>query len=98
MTVLSGEGAGRSVTVDAMEKVKIGRNEKDCELVIPSRDISRIHCIAEYDSERCMFIVTDCSMNGVFINGQRLPLNIPVLFAGGTILMLSNDSHQILLR
>ncbi len=95
ITVHSGEGAGASITLGMLETVSIGRNERSCDLIIPSRDISRVHCTAEYDAEKCAFIITDRSMNGVYIDGQRLPKNIPVILPSGTILYLANNMHSI---
>ncbi len=95
ITVISGEGNGNSVTVGSLESVRIGRSRRSCELAVPSRDISRFHCLAAYDGKRNVFIVTDYSTNGVYLNGQRLPKNLPVTIPAGTILVLANVSHQV---
>lgn len=95
ITIIKGTGEGTSITVDSLNPVRVGRMAKKCELVIPSVNVSRIHCIVEYNENRKNFLVTDCSMNGTFINGERLPKNIGVLFKTGTILCLANEEHKI---
>jgi len=47
--------------------------EKGNDLVIQDAVISRQHCVLELDMERGAVYVIDCSTNGTFLNGVRLP-------------------------
>lgn len=95
VTVMKGAGVGSSVTIGSLERIRIGRNSKDSELALPSRNISRLHCTAEYDGMKNMYIITDYSTNGTFIGEQRLPKGIPVMLPPGTVLMLAGSDNQI---
>lgn len=52
--------------------LSIGK-DKGNDLVIQDPIISRQHCILELDPERGAVYVIDCSTNGTFLNGIRLP-------------------------
>lgn len=93
--MMKGAGVGSSVTIGSLERIRIGRNSKDSELALPSRNISRLHCTAEYDGMKNMYIITDYSTNGTFIGEQRLPKGIPVMLPPGTVLMLAGSDNQI---
>ena len=95
VTVVKGAGVGSCVSIGSLERIRIGRYEKDSELALPSRNISRLHCTVEYDGMKNMYIITDFSTNGTFIGGQRLPKGIPVLFPPGTVLMLAGNDNLI---
>lgn len=43
------------------------------DLVIPAQILSRQHCVLELDPERGAIYAIDCSTNGTFLNGLRLP-------------------------
>lgn len=88
-------GENQSITIDSLNPVYVGRQTKKCNLVISSMDISRVHCVIEFDDSKRAFIVTDCSTNGTFFNGSKLPKNIAVIFNSGTVLSLANDKHKI---
>lgn len=95
ITIIKGEGTGSSITVDALNPVRIGRSLQKSELVIPVKCISRIHCLIEFDSRDGTFIVTDLSVNGTYVKGQKLPKNIGVVFRSGTILNIANEDHAV---
>jgi len=52
--------------------MSIGK-DKTCDTVIPEAVVSRVHCILELDQERGAVYILDCSTNGTFLNGRRLP-------------------------
>lgn len=52
--------------------LSIGK-DKICDAVIQDPIVSRQHCVLELDSERGAVYVVDCSTNGTFLNGIRLP-------------------------
>merc|ERR1712007_234795 len=47
--------------------------DKSNDVVIADALISRQHCILEFDEDRGALYVLDCSTNGTFLNGLRLP-------------------------
>jgi pSer/pThr/pTyr-binding forkhead associated (FHA) protein len=60
------------------DSVSIGRSSK-CDLVIPHESMSRQHCKIEFkDSE--IFITDLGSINGVYIDGKKIPPNSSVPF------------------
>merc|ERR1711948_51867 len=52
--------------------VSIGK-EKTNDLVINDPIISRVHVVLELDPDRGAVYAIDCSTNGTFLNGVRLP-------------------------
>lgn len=60
------------------DKVLIGR-KSICDIVISKDEISREHCLIELRGEE-IFVTDLKSVNGVFINGERIPLSVPVLY------------------
>mmetsp|Transcript_72407 Transcript_72407/g.212158 ORF Transcript_72407/g.212158 Transcript_72407/m.212158 type:complete len:342 (-) Transcript_72407:87-1112(-) len=56
----------------AQPLLSIGK-DKNNDVVIQDPIISRQHCILELDPERGAVYVIDCSTNGTFLNGTRLP-------------------------
>merc|ERR1711948_159330 len=52
--------------------VSIGK-EKTNDLVINDPIISRVHVVLELDPDRGAVYAIDCSTNGTFLNGIRLP-------------------------
>lgn len=52
--------------------LSIGKDRQN-DAVIPDPIISRHHCIIELDSERGAVYAIDCSTNGTYLNGLRLP-------------------------
>lgn len=95
IAVKTGDAAGVSMSVGHNEKLRVGRDRRSCELVLTENNISRLHCLIEFDAVRNGFVVTDVSTNGVYEREQRLPPHIPVLFAPGTVLALGNRRIQI---
>ncbi len=95
ITVIKGPSVGSSFTLDSIYTAIVGRMSKRCDLVITSGQVSKIHCAIKYSDRYHRFIVTDCSANGTFVNGKRLPKNIGVLMESGTVLMLANSENQI---
>ena len=94
--VRCGVREGAVLTLGSRERIRIGR-EVPCELVMPSQKISRIHCTVEFDEEQKMFLVTDTSKNGVYLQKIRIPFQIPVMLPPGTVLSLTDESQQIVL-
>lgn len=73
--------------------LSIGK-DKNCDTVIPDAIVSRQHCVLELDSERGAVYIIDCSTNGTFLNGRRLPGKQAgkVLLSHGDELLLKDPS------
>merc|ERR1719359_825861 len=52
--------------------LSIGKDKAN-DTVIPDAIVSRQHCVLELDAERGSVYILDCSTNGTFLNGRRLP-------------------------
>jgi len=60
-------------TLNSVTPVMSIGKDRHCDVVIPDPIISRQHCALELDSERGAVYAIDCSTNGTFLNGIRLP-------------------------
>merc|ERR1711957_201947 len=62
--------------------------------MIPDKLVSRAHVSIEYDPVKGLLYVCDCSTNGTFLNGVRLPSKIKgkVLLSHGDELLLKDPS------
>lgn len=63
---------GRTYIVSDVRPIIIGRNEKASHIVVMDQNVSRKHCIVEFNSKNREFYITDTSVNGTFVNGYRL--------------------------
>lgn len=72
--------------------LKLGRNEKECDLIVEDPAISSVHCIfwaVLFDEESTpMCYVKDCSLNGTYLNGLMLKKNTAYLLQDGDIVEL----------
>lgn len=75
----------------ANRTLKIGK-DKTNDSVIPDATVSRVHCMIELDSDRGAVYVLDCSTNGTFLNGRKLPSKSSgkVLLSHGDDLLLKD--------
>lgn len=73
--------------------LSIGK-DKGNDLVIQDAIISRQHCVLELDLERGAIYAIDCSTNGTFLNGVRLPSKTvgKVLLSHGDELLLKDPA------
>lgn len=88
-------------TLKALERVmspqqpmiSIGK-DKSNDVTIRDALISREHCVLELDEERGAVYVLDCSTNGTFLNGVRLPKQTvgKVLLSHGDELLLKDPA------
>ena len=70
---VSGVYAGACIPVRDGETLVIGRDPRQCNIVLGSLSTSRKHCAITYDAYNNTYTVTDYSANGVFDkNGNRL--------------------------
>ena len=71
------------------ERIYIGRSS-ECEIVIDAKGISRRHALLELGGNGGVGFITDLdSVNGTFLNGQRLKPREPVALRNGDVLVFS---------
>lgn len=58
--------------LSAGSKLTVGKG-KECDAVISDAVISRLHCFLELSASKGSIYIADCSTNGTFLNGVRLP-------------------------
>lgn len=61
----------RSIVLSQQQEWTIGRS-KDCGIVLPDRWASRHHSIIRVDPQKGYYLVDNKSMNGSFVNNQRV--------------------------
>jgi pSer/pThr/pTyr-binding forkhead associated (FHA) protein len=83
LVVQNGNRGTRVVTLQCEETV-VGRRQ-DCDLRIPSNDVSRRHCLLSMH-DGCLNVEDLDSVNGTFVNGER---------TSGRRLVLPGDKLQI---
>lgn len=94
---LQGGAGGQVFVLDNDEKVSVGRDPQQCNIIVPgsSANVSRKHCVVHYDFDRSAYMVMDTSSNGTFVyeNGQkkRLPLGVEVPVLAGNVIMLGDE-------
>lgn len=89
-------GYSKILTIRKHSILKIGRNEKECDVVLDDPAISSVHCIfwaILFDEESMpMCYVKDCSLNGIFLNGLLLRKNKAYLLQHGDVIELCRQS------
>ncbi len=97
---ISGQYAGQTIDL-SHGQVAIGRDPQYSQLAYPYSysNISRKHCIVQYDDTTQKFIIEDTSSNGTFVYPQeRLTHGQPVYLEKGARFYLSDPSEQYELR
>lgn len=91
LAIVAGEGGSPAEASKALQggRLTIGRGaENDWSLPDPARVVSKHHCIVEGSGGS--FRLTDCSTNGVFVNGADEPVG-----AGNSVNLRDGDRLQI---
>ncbi len=100
MTGLSGMYAGQQIPLAINEELLIGR-DGTCNLIIDKQaeKLSRKHCSILYDRARNVYMVTDFSSNGTYIDGgNRLVANMATQLQRGTVIALGNRENRFRLN
>ena len=90
---LSGVHQGQTIPVNG--SVVFGRNPQSCTVVFPdkTKGISRLHCKVDAGSNGC--IITDLgSTYGTFVNGRKLPANVPTPINNGDSFYVGDQSNM----
>jgi len=85
---------GQKTLSQTQPVLSIGK-DKGNDIVIPAQIVSRQHCVLELDVDRGAVYVIDCSTNGTFLNGLRLPPKTTgkVLLSHGDELLLQDPAN-----
>ena len=95
---IRGSRQGISYRIYEGEEIAIGRDSKQCQIVIGSGPISRRHCSIKFDMGEQCFYVQDLSTNGTYITGMgRLQSKCWVKVEKDSILKLINDDYAFVL-
>lgn len=98
MTSMTLGGYPRRLSICKHKMLKLGRNEKDCDLVLQDPAVSSVHCVfwaILFDEESSpMCYVKDCSLNGTYMNGSLLKRNSAYLLQEGDLISLHDRSGR----
>lgn len=98
---LSGMYAGQEIPLAPGEELLLGRDNAYCNLIIDQNadKISRRHCSILFDATRGVYMVTDVSSNGTYVDGgSRLVANMATQLQRGTVICLGNRENRFRLN
>jgi len=76
-------------------KIVFGKKQFLVDIVIPfNKLISRKHC-SIFNNNGNYYIVDECSANGTFVNGRRIPPNQSIAITKGDIVRMANSNFQL---
>lgn len=95
--LIEGQNRHRIMKIQPGKLVNIGRSSRQSNFVIEtSSDISRVHCMVEYDNKNACFYVTDVSANGTYFqNGKRMVKGQKYLLKSGDSFYLATAQNMI---
>ncbi len=95
---IKGELIGQYIRFRPNERLLIGRDHAQCDVLMHSPFVSSVHCEIWYDSSRKAYIVTDKSKNGVVVDSKyKLNRNEPTEVAPGSHLMIGDTENEVVL-
>lgn len=98
ISCLEGELQGKEIKLELNEKLVIGRNPKEANLVFRDITISRKHCLIEM-GEDGIYYVTDYSSCGVITgDGMQLIKDKRTKLTRGTVLLIGKSGTKIKLE
>ena len=96
ITCRTGTFAGSSF--DVADQVVIGKNPRECNIVLNNRTISRKHCIIKYLPDSDSYTVKDVSSNGTFLgDGRRFAKNYEAHVERGTEIYMGDPRETFYL-
>ena len=96
---VTGMYAGSEFPLNPNQPVILGRDSTAAQIVFSTgaQKISRRHCEIMFDSKTQQYRVTDFSSNGTYVNGGRMPTNVPQSLPRGTNIALGDNNNIICL-
>ncbi|MDR0519109.1 MAG: DUF805 domain-containing protein [Clostridiales Family XIII bacterium] len=94
---LSGMYANVTFPIESYEELVIGRDAAFSHVVIDTNaeKISRKHVSVGYDASERMYVVTDFSSNGTYMNnGTRLTANVAMKLPAGSVIYLAKPDNS----
>ena len=94
---VAGMYTGAKFPLQPDHPVLVGRDKTVVQIVFTegAEKTSRRHCSVMFNSKEQKYQVIDYSSNGTYVNGSKLPTNVPVLVKRGTELALGNTKNVI---
>ncbi len=96
---VSGALEGKRYTLKAKDKLLIGRDRSQCNVVFPegTPGVSRIHCNITFDGKSA--VITDLrSSSGTFVDGKKLAENVPTRLHRGLSVDIGSDKNRFTLQ
>lgn len=92
---IAGEFAGAEFPLVENEAIVVGKDATLAQIVLMDRYISGKHCSIMYDEDKDIFVVTDTSTNGTYLeNCNRLEKNVCKFLPNNTLLVLGDGRNQ----
>lgn len=96
VTCRTGSYAGSTFEIPG--RVVIGKDPRECNIVLPNNTISRVHCIINYIPETDTYTVKDVSSNGTYFgDGRRLTKNYEMQVPRETEIYMGNPRETFYL-
>lgn len=96
VTCLTGEFEGGIFEVE--DSLVIGKDVRQCNVVLSNKTVSRVHCIIRYIPATDTYTVKDVSRNGTYFNnGQRLTKDYEMQVPRNTVIYLGKPQETFVL-
>lgn len=94
---LSGEYAESDIKLIPGQRLMLGSDVTQVNLVLHSAKISPYHVVIEYEGDTGCFLVTDFSATGTCVNGERLNIGVPCRVNPNSYVVLADGEIQMLI-
>lgn len=93
MLGVAGDYKDMRVPLEPGEQLILGRDPKRASVVLEGNKISRVHCIIARKGSGQGYLVTNCSKNGIELNGQNILSETPVDVGPGSKVSLDGGNY-----
>jgi serine/threonine-protein kinase len=87
--VRSGEMIGQAIPILSRTGMTIGRGT-NCHVHLQERSVSRLH-VTILITKKAAYVRDEASSLGTYVNGKRIPANIPVLIQQGDVIQIGHS-------
>lgn len=95
---LSGEYAGNDINMLAGQRMILGSDAAQANLVLQNDKVSPYHCMLEFIGYNGTYQITDYSVSGTFVNGMRLNTGISYTAEPQSIVAIAEGEIQLQLK